>query len=67
MVSMSNVGGTPSIQECLVGIDFPVSKEDLLDRLRMNGATEVLLEPIRNAPATRFTGPLEVIEAVRAG
>ncbi len=67
MVTISGTGGTPSIQECLVGIEFPISKADLLDRLRMNGATELLLEPISNAPATRFAGPQEVIEAVRTG
>ena len=67
MVTMSSSGGTPSIQECLIGVEFPISKADLLDRLQANGATELLLEPIRNAPATRFGGPQEVIEAVRAG
>ena len=67
VVTLSNTGGTPSIQECLVGVDFPIAKEELLDRLRANGATEPLLEPIRNAPATRFGGPQEVIEAVRTG
>ncbi len=63
----SNAGGTPSIQECLVGVDFPIAKEELLDRLRANGATEPLLEPIRNSLATRFADPREVIEAVRTG
>jgi hypothetical protein len=58
--------GTPSIQDCLVGIPFPIAKNDLLERLAMNGATDLLLGPIRNASATRFSSPQEVIETIRA-
>ena len=67
MVTIGNPGGTPSIQELLVGIEFPVSKDELLDRLAMNGAPESVLAPIRQATATRFGGPQEVMEAMRGG
>jgi hypothetical protein len=67
MVALSHAGGTPSIQECLVGIAFPVSKDEPLEKLRMNGATELLLEPIRRATQTRFASPQEVIDTIRGG
>ena len=67
MVTIGNPGGTPSIQELLVGIEFPVSKDELLDRLAMNGAPESVLATIRQATATRFGGPQEIMEAMRGG
>lgn len=67
MVSMSNVGGAPSIQECLVGVTAPVMKDDPIERLRMSGTTTPQIDAIRSAPATRFTGPQEVSDAVRGG
>jgi hypothetical protein len=65
MVTMSSAGGTPSIQELLVGVDFPVAKQDLLDHLQENGAADWMLAAIRDAGATRFAAPQEVIAVVR--
>ena len=65
MVTMSSAGGTPSIQEILVGVGFPVATQDLLDHLQENGAAEWMLAAIRDAGTARFTAPQEVIAAVR--
>ena len=65
MVAVGPPGGAPSIQELLAGIDFPISREALLDALLQNGAPATLLEPIQNAAQTRFGSAQEVIAVVR--
>lgn len=64
MVALNNPS-TPSIQELLVGVSFPVSKAQLLDHLRMNGAAEWMLEPVANASTERFSSPQEVMDTIR--
>ena len=67
MGTIGTPGGTPSIQDLLVGVEFPISKDDLLARLATNGAPESVLETIRKAVASRFGGPQDVMDAIRGG
>ncbi|MDQ3410510.1 MAG: DUF2795 domain-containing protein [Chloroflexota bacterium] len=65
MVTMPQAGSSPSIQELLAGVGFPVTKEQLLDNFQQNGATQLLLDAIRNASPTRFASADEVMTAIR--
>lgn len=65
MVTMPSAGSSPSIQELLAGIRFPVSKDALIDHFQQNGATEMLLGAIRNSDRTRFASAEEVMTAIR--
>lgn len=53
------------IQEYLAGLDFPVSKEDLLRRAQETGAETEVLESLRSLPAEQFSSPVEISEALR--
>jgi hypothetical protein len=65
MVTMPHLGSSPSIQELLAGVGFPISKEQLIENFQQNGATETLINVIRNADQTRFTSASEVMTAIR--
>lgn len=65
MVTMSSASGTPSIQDLLAGVSFPVTKADLLEHMRMNGAAGWMLDAVQNSAAARFSGPQEVMDTVR--
>ena len=67
MVTMSGAGGAPSVQDLLVGVGFPISREDLLDHFAQNGAPESMLEALRRSAASRFATPQEVMDAIRGG
>lgn len=65
MVTMPSAGSSPSIQELLAGVGFPVTKEQLIENFQQNGATELLISAIRNASPTRFASADEVMSAIR--
>lgn len=65
MVTMPSAGSSPSIQELLAGVGFPVTKEQLIENFQQNGATEMLITAIRNASETRFASAAEVMSAIR--
>lgn len=65
MVTMPHAGSSPSIQELLAGVGFPITKEQLIENFQQNGATETLLNVIRNSDPTRFTSASEVMNAIR--
>lgn len=65
MVTMPSAGSSPSIQELLAGVGFPISKEQLIDNFQQNGATELLLSRIREADTTQFASADEVMNAIR--
>ncbi|HEX5542589.1 MAG TPA: DUF2795 domain-containing protein [Micromonospora sp.] len=52
------------VLEHLGGLDYPVSKEDLLRRAQETGAETEILESLRSLPADRFTSPEEVRKAL---
>jgi hypothetical protein len=48
------------LQEYLDGLDYPVSKEDLVRRAQESGATTEVLQLLRSLPAEYFNSPVEV-------
>ncbi len=65
MVTLPSAGSSPSVQELLAGVRFPISKQELVDNFQQNGATEILLSRIRDTNATRFASADEVMTAIR--
>jgi hypothetical protein len=57
----ANLEPTP---EYLDGLDFPVSKEDLVRRAQESGATTEVLLLLRSLPAEYFNSPSEVATAL---
>jgi len=52
------------LRDYLNGLDFPVSKEDLIRRAQESGADTELLETLRSLPAEQFSSPGELSEAL---
>jgi hypothetical protein len=51
------------LQKFLGGIDYPVSKDELVEHAQGNGADDDVLETLRNLPADEFNSPNDVSEA----
>ncbi|GHJ05977.1 hypothetical protein TPA0907_03440 [Micromonospora humidisoli] len=52
------------LQEYLAGLDYPVSREDLIRWGQENGASTELLQMLRALPAGQFDDPAELNEAL---
>ena len=52
------------LQEYIVGLDYPVSKEDLVRLAQQAGAGTALLQLLRSLPADRFDSSTEVSDAI---
>ncbi len=65
MATTPHPGSSPSVQELLAGVGFPISKEQLIENFQQNGATDMLLDRIRNANVSRFESADEVMNAIR--
>ncbi|MEV4759636.1 DUF2795 domain-containing protein [Micromonospora sp. NPDC049559] len=52
------------VQEYTAGLDFPVSREDLIRRAQEAGAGTAILQLLRSLPADRFDSPAELSEAL---
>lgn len=52
------------LQKYLGGLDYPVSKEDLIRRAQENGADTNVLQTLRSLPAEQFNSPNDVSEAL---
>ncbi|SEB35679.1 Protein of unknown function [Paramicrobacterium humi] len=54
---------TPSpidVQKYLGGIDYPASKDEILDRAKESGAGEDILHALQNIPAKDYAKPTDV-------
>ncbi len=51
-------------QKYIDGIQWPASKDDVLQAMEGNGAPEDVLGAVRNEDKERFTGPNEVHHAL---
>ncbi|MEV4198966.1 DUF2795 domain-containing protein [Micromonospora globbae] len=51
-------------QEFLAGLDYPVSREDLVRWGQENGASTEMLQMLRALPAEQFDSPAELHEAL---
>ncbi|GGU30962.1 DUF2795 domain-containing protein [Lentzea flava] len=45
------------IQKNLAGVDYPVSKQQLIDKARDNGAGDDVLELLEKLPDRQYDGP----------
>ncbi|MCL7456653.1 DUF2795 domain-containing protein [Micromonospora echinofusca] len=52
------------LQEYLAGLDYPVSREDLVRWGQENGASTEMLQTLRALPAEEFGSPAELSEAL---
>ncbi|MET8086933.1 DUF2795 domain-containing protein [Micromonospora sp. NPDC005197] len=52
------------LQEYLAGLDYPVSREDLVRWGQENGASTALLQMLQALPAEQFESPAELSEAL---
>jgi hypothetical protein len=52
------------VQKYLSGIDYPVSKEQLVEHAENNGAPKEIVEELRRLPEGEYDGPNRVSSAV---
>lgn len=52
------------LQEYLAGLDYPVSREDLVRWGQENGASTAMLQMLLALPAEQFESPAELSEAL---
>lgn len=52
------------LREYLAGLDYPLSKEDLIRRVQETGADTEVLEELRSLPVEQFASPTDVDEAL---
>ncbi|MGK5675345.1 DUF2795 domain-containing protein [Micromonospora sp. URMC 106] len=52
------------LQEYLAGLDYPVSREDLVRWGQENGVSTEMLQTLRALPAEEFDSPAELGEAL---
>ncbi|GGH45585.1 DUF2795 domain-containing protein [Microbacterium album] len=55
------------LQKYLGGVDYPVSKQDLLDNARANGAPDDLVSALESSGEDEFDSPTAVSRAVSGG
>ncbi len=53
-----------TLQRCLKGTNYPASKEEVASNAQSNGATQELVDQIRNSNAERFNSVEEVAQAL---
>ncbi|CCH21059.1 DUF2795 domain-containing protein [Micromonospora lupini] len=52
------------LQEYLAGLDYPVSRADLIRWGQENGASTAMLQMLQALPAEQFESPAELSEAL---
>ncbi|EEP71465.1 hypothetical protein MCAG_01792 [Micromonospora sp. ATCC 39149] len=52
------------LQEYVAGLDYPVSREDLVRWGQENGASTEVLQMLRALPAEEFSSPAQLAEAL---
>lgn len=52
------------LQEYLAGLDYPVSREDLVRWGQENGVSTEMLQMLKALPAESFDSPAELAEAL---
>ncbi|MFC6014686.1 DUF2795 domain-containing protein [Plantactinospora solaniradicis] len=52
------------LQESLAGLDYPVSKEDLVRWAQENGVGTETLQLLRSLPVEQFQTPAEIGDAI---
>jgi hypothetical protein len=52
------------VQKYLGGVDYPVSKDELVRRAQEKGADDQVLQALKHLPQERFNGPNDVSQAM---
>ena len=53
------------VQRHLKGMNYPASKDDVVSKAQENGADDALLEQLRGMGRNEFSGPDDVMEALK--
>lgn len=61
---MSETPNPIQVQKFLSGIDYPASKDDIVQAAQDNGADDNVLDALRNLPDQDFDAPTDVSEAI---
>jgi len=51
------------LQKYLGGIDYPISKQDLIQQARKNGGDDEVIQTLEHLPFNEFNSPNDVSEA----
>ncbi len=52
------------VQKFLKGVDYPASKQDLVQKARQEGADENVIKTLQDMPVERFNSPNDVAQAI---
>ncbi len=52
------------VQKFLKGVDYPCSKQDLVNKAKEEGADQNVLRTLQNMPMDRFNSPNDVAQAI---
>ncbi len=52
------------VQKFLSGVDYPMSKKDVVDTARQQGADDAVLSTLEGLPAEEFNSPNDISEAI---
>ncbi len=52
------------IQKYLDGVNYPASKQDLVNKAKQEGASQDVLQTLEKMPGKQYNGPVDVSEAV---
>lgn len=63
-MDQENKSNPVNIQKHLAGVDYPASKEDLMDAAENNNADESVLNMLRMLPEKDYESPMDVNEAL---
>ncbi len=55
------------VQKSLSGVDYPASKQSLIDHARGQGASEDILQALERIPDREYDGPNAVSEQIASG
>lgn len=65
--SSDSGGSTPNpvqVQKFLGGLDYPVSKQDVLEKAREKGADENVLKALESIPDRQYDSPVSISREV---
>ncbi len=61
---MATKGSSAELEKYLKGIDYPASKDDLLQKARSNGAPDEVIDMINGLTESKFNSPIDVSKAL---
>ncbi len=60
---MARGGMTVEIEKALKGMNYPASKDDLVQKAKQNNASQDVIQTIQKLPQDRFNSPTDVQKA----